>query len=67
MTTYSRQPCDGPIEIKRDGNDIVICAEHNKVSQNLVVSEWNARRLLGALSVVLGLPLTRAAAKTVQM
>ena len=67
MIEHVRKPCDGPISVRREGEDILLCAEHNNVSQNLVVSEWNARRLLGALSVVLELPLTRAAAKTVQM
>ena len=67
MIEHVRKPCDGPISVRREGEDILLCAEHNKVSQTIVVSEWNARRILVAMSLILELPLTKQAAKSVKI
>lgn len=63
-----RQPCDGQISVQRPGTgDIYISVTHNGIEQGLTMSDWNARRIFGSLSVILELPLAKSAAKKIQM
>ncbi len=56
-----RGPRDGAISVNRYGADITITAEDKGQPQGMEVSEWQARRLLVALSMVLQLPLSSKA------
>ncbi len=63
-----RAECDGPVNIWRnESGNLVISAIHNREETWVLVSEFNACRILGMLSVMLGLPLTKTAAKQIAM
>lgn len=57
-----RQPGDGPVGVDRyDDNYLCIrCGQ-----QDFVVSQFNACRLLGMLSFMLGMPLSKEAQKAI--
>jgi len=55
-----------PIEIRRgNGENPTIVITQN--GQSLVLSEHDAKRVLGALSMMLDLPLTKAAQKQINL
>lgn len=55
---------DGPMSVRRDADDtIVVEVEHNGVNRHLQMSEWNARRVFASLSLILQIPLSKAAGK----
>lgn len=65
----ARQPLDGPIEVRRMGDnheEICIRVTNNDQARGVVMSEYNAWRVLGALSLLLGLPLSKAAQKAIK-
>ena len=63
-----RQPGDGSVHITRESDQrIRIAITTNDVTETATMSEFNARRLLGVLSLMLDLPLSTAAAKRVMM
>ncbi len=63
-----RAECDGQVNIWRnESGNLVISATHNREETWVLASEFNARRILGMLSMMLGLPLTKAAAKQIEM
>lgn len=62
-----RQPDDGPISVIRPTDGVVsISVETGSRLSAVTMSEYNAWRVLGALSVVLGVPLSKAASKVVK-
>lgn len=62
-----RGPKDGPVSVTRRDDGIGISVTHDGQEHDLLLTEWNARRLLGMLSVILELPLQRAAAKRIKL
>ncbi len=60
-----RAPRDGKISVNRYGAEIVISAEDCGDRQGMTVSEWQARRILAALSMVLQLPLSAKALREI--
>lgn len=65
-----RQPLDGPISVTRMGDnheEICISVTNNDQARGVVMSEYNAWRVLGALSVILGVPLSKTASKAIKL
>lgn len=63
-----RELTDGPIGISREQSRLVrIHAATGGVSQDIVCSEYNAWRLLGSLSLFLGVPLSKEAQRAVKL
>lgn len=60
-----RGPDDQDVSIERFRSQGKIAISSGKNS--IVVSEWQARRILGMLSVVLELPLTKDAARQIKL
>lgn len=55
-STIERRPFDGGIEVRVIEDQILIaCTTHGERS-SIICTEYNARRILGALSVMLGIP-----------
>lgn len=64
----SRQPKDGAVAVSRlDSDFIALDATYGGDKESLVVSEYNAWRLFGLLSVMLGLPLTKKVSKAIHL
>lgn len=61
-----RQPGDGAIRVERLPDDRILFAHEGENGGHLIVSEHNAWRLIGAASLILGLPLTKSAAKAIK-
>jgi len=59
-----RQPGDGAIEVYRHNADTILVAHGGEV---LLVSEYNAARILAALALVLGVRLNREDAKAIKL
>lgn len=61
-----RQPEDGAMGVNRigDGRIGIEVTDHGKHSA-IAMSEYNAWRVFGALSLILGIPLTKAAGKAI--
>ena len=66
-STIDRRPIDGAIQVHVEGDSIVIRATTQGVTHCIQCTEFNARRLLAALSITLGLPLKADAAKAIEM
>jgi len=64
---HVRSKVDGPVGVQRIGGDIIIDVVHDGEEERIVCSEFNARRILGALSVLLQVPLSASAAKSIKM
>jgi hypothetical protein len=62
-----RKPEDGPISVTREGEKIRVVVETGEVSQSILMSEYNAARVFGALSVTLEVPLSKAVAKAIKL
>ena len=63
-----RSAADGPMGVSRMPDDtIAIEVEHDGEKQSLRCSEYNARRVFGALSVLLGFPLPRNISRKIKM
>lgn len=63
-----RNHLDGPVTVNRVNNKLIgIQVKHDGVTQDMVMSEWNARRVLGMLSVILELPLSPKAQKSIKL
>ncbi len=63
-----RRPEDGQIGVKRPDDDfILISATTAGREEAILVSEYNASRILVALAVVLGIDITKTAAKTIRL
>ena len=60
-------PAFPPLHGAEEGDQIYLRAGHKGRSQTIVCTEWNARRLLGMLSMMLGLPLQAKAAKRIAL
>lgn len=59
---------DGAVNVVHIEGDLFgLGVFHDGEEGSIVCTEYNARRLLGALSVMLGLPLSREASKKVKM
>lgn len=59
---------DGPISVERiDDTYIHIRVEHGGMPYSIRCTEWNARRILAGLSLLLDLPLQPKAAKQIEM
>lgn len=59
-----RLPDDGPMSVSRVGEDRIRIEVDGQAYAS--ISEFNARRILASLSIVLGLPLTKAAQKEIK-
>jgi hypothetical protein len=62
--SVERLPDDPGICVREEGPDHV---EVTVGDDWVIMSRYNARRVLGALSIILELPLTKAAAKSIKM
>lgn len=59
---------DGGVKVSRLGeNYIALDATNDGKEESLVVSEYNAWRLFGLLSVMLKLPLSKAVGRSIKM
>ena len=59
---------DGPVNVSRcDRETIAVYVEHEGEIRTLRMTEWNARRVLALLSVVLEMPLSKSAAKEIEL
>ena len=68
----TRSERDGAVSVQRAGLDpddqsICICVVDSGIENVVVMSEYNARRVLGMLSVLLDLPLTKTAAREIKL
>lgn len=63
-----RGPGDGPVAVRRptDG-EIAIAATTDGVEGCVVMSEYNAWRVFGMLSMMLGIPLPPATGKAIKL
>lgn len=61
-----RQHDDGPVSVRIIGDVYMIEATQGRLHTHLECSEYNAWRILGALSVVLKVPLSKAAQKAIK-
>lgn len=69
MVSYKmpeRSPADGPMSVTREGEKIRISAETDGKTESALMTEYNAWRAFGALSVLLGLPLPKAVGKAIK-
>lgn len=66
MAQIERTPRDGAMSVNRYGADITLTAEDKGQPQGMEVSEWQAQRLLVALSMVLQLPLSSRALRALR-
>jgi hypothetical protein len=64
----ARTDVDGAIGVTRDpAGSISIRVVSDGQEMLIRCTEWNARRVLGSLSLILGLPLATRAAKSIEM
>ena len=70
----ARLPADGAVGVRRHDDEwarnpmFEIYVEHaNGKSSSIEVSEFNARRIFGSLSILLGLPLSSKVGKSIKM
>lgn len=63
-----RQPRDGAVSVTRgaDGEGICIAVTDSGEEQGLHMTDYNAWRILGMLSVMLELPLSKASSKAIK-
>lgn len=62
-----RLPTDGQVEVVRDGdNHFVVVVVDEGMRHMLRLSHYNAARLVGALSVLAGIPLAKSVAKEIK-
>ncbi len=57
---------DGPMSVTREGKKIRIAAETGGATESMLVTEYNAARVLGALSLILEAPLSKSVAKAIK-
>lgn len=62
-----RSPQDGPAGIEREADGLRLRAEDDGETETMFVSEFNAWRLFGMLSVMLGLPLAPKVSKAIKL
>lgn len=62
-----REANDGPISVKRDGRGIQVTVVNAGKQEMIDCSEYNAWRILGALSIMLGVPLSKEAQRAVKL
>lgn len=64
-----RTEADGEVRVERDRSNETISVYVVSHGQEMLIrcTEWNARRVLGALSVILDLPLSAKANKQIRM
>lgn len=62
---FTRQPADNAISINRTDDEKIFI--HHEGDEPLILSPFNAARLLAGLSMVLNLPLTKASMKAIKM
>lgn len=65
-----RKERDGAISVRRDEDNrdtIIVWVTDGGTNQGMQMSEWQARRLLGLLSVMLELKLSSKAARQIEM
>lgn len=66
-STIERRPQDGGLEVRIADDVVLIAVTTDGVRECIQCTEYNARRVLGALSVMLGLPLRTEAAKEIKL
>ena len=57
---------DGPMSVTREGKKIRIAVATGGVSESILVTEYNAARVLGALALILEAPLSKSVAKAIK-
>lgn len=64
-----RQPGDGEVSVTRDKDTrlIVLHADTSDGREHMILSEFQARRILAGLSVILDLSLSKAAQKEIEL
>jgi hypothetical protein len=62
-----REASDGQIAVTRDGARIEVTVVNAGKQEMIDCSEYNAWRILGALSIILGVPLSKAAQRAVKL
>lgn len=62
-----REANDGPIGVSRDGRGIRISVVNAGKAEAIDCSEYNAWRILGALSLMLGVPLSKEAGRAIKL
>lgn len=65
-----RKGYDGPVSVLRLeslDDTIRVIVEHKGKEHAVDMSQWNARRVLALLAVVLEMPLSKAAAKEIEL
>lgn len=71
--TPKRAPCDGSVGVSRmlasdeGGDRVLVTVTTNGEDQTICMSPFNAARVLSALSLVLDLPLSKAAQKAIRL
>lgn len=65
--TIERAPTDGPISVQWVGDELCISETHDGKESHIKLSPFNARRILGAMGMLLDLPLSKAAVKSIKM
>lgn len=61
-----RAPEDGPMSVTREGKKIRIAVTTGGTEESILVTEYNAARVLGALSLLLEAPLSKQVAKAIK-
>jgi hypothetical protein len=62
-----RMNTDGPINVRWEGDELLVTETHNGETGTIRLSAFNARRVLAAMSMLLDLPLSKSAAKSIAM
>ena len=62
-----RLDSDGGVRVSRVDDYILISATSLGKEESILVSPYNAWRIFGMLSVILGLPLSRAVSKVIRL
>lgn len=63
-----RRDCDGTVTVTRLGRDLLaVAVVHEGEEQRLMMSEFNARRVFGMLSLMLELPLSPKVGKAIKL
>ena len=62
-----RGPYDGPVGVRRVGDEFIITAAQCDVETTCRASEYNAWRIFGALAAMLGVTLPKKVASSIQL
>jgi hypothetical protein len=62
-----RTPADGPVSVTREGDRIRVTAATDGNRESILMTEYNAARILGLLSLILEAPLSKSVATVIKL